>query len=204
MKLFTLYNNNILTDNNGNGRSLIDNEAPIIATSPDTAVIKDGRPFFIPDFTKKCVYMPSFVIRISRLGHSISERFAHRYYDSITAGVRFVAMDLLESASAAGLPWSFSTGFDGSASRGQFVDAYNVDTMRLSLSEDGNEVFAVSGQGLAKTIDWSVAHISQFYTLRQGDLIFSCLGVDGFREAVVDSHISGAIDQRKVLAFNVK
>lgn len=204
MKLFTLYNNNILSDNNAEDSALIDNAAPIIATSPDTAIIKDGRPFFVPDFTERCCFLPAFAVRISRLGHSISERFAHRYYDATTAGVRFFAADLLSQAQRGGLPWSFATGFDGSAAIGQFVEAKGIDAMHLSIYLDGNELFSVDGLGLSQTLDRAVAHISRYYTLRQGDMLFCCTSADRPEPAVENSRLTATIDGRQILAFNIK
>ena len=205
MKLFTLYNNNILSDNNQAVQAFNKSDGVQIVTTPDTALTKDGRPFFVPDFTEACTFIPAFVVRISRLGHSISQRFAHRYYDAITAGVRFAASDLLRQARKQGLPWSFATGFDGAAAIGKFISLDEATDFVLRLCVDGDEVETVDGTGLRDLADTAVAHISCYYTLRQGDLLFfckedACCG----QKARINSHISAEIGGRNLLAFNIK
>lgn len=96
-------------------------EKPVVYTLTDTALTKDGKPFFIPDFASPCTFQMSLVLRISRLGRSISPRFAHRYYDALTAGVMFTAQNLFEYCVSHSLPWEMAKGFDGAAALGRFV-----------------------------------------------------------------------------------
>ena len=97
-------------------------EAPIIFTKADSALLKDGKPFFIPDFMGRIDYETEVVVRICRLGKSIPDRFAHRYYDALTVGIDFTARDLQEQLRKNGQPWDLCKGFDGSAVIGQWVD----------------------------------------------------------------------------------
>ena len=90
-------------------------EEPVIFTKPDSALLKDGKPFFIPDFTKQCDYEAELVVRICRLGKNIAPRFAYRYYDAVTVGIDFTARDLQRKFRKEGLPWELCKGFDGSA-----------------------------------------------------------------------------------------
>ena len=85
---------------------------PVVFTKCDSALITRGRPFFIPDYTQECEYETELVVRICRMGRSISERFAHRYYDAVTVGIDFTARDLQRKLRAQGLPWDIAKGFD--------------------------------------------------------------------------------------------
>ena len=87
-------------------------EEPVIFAKPDSALLKDGKPFFIPDFTKQCDYETELVIRICRLGKNIAPRFAYRYYDAVTVGIDFTARDLQRKFRREGLPWELCKGFD--------------------------------------------------------------------------------------------
>ena len=96
-------------------------EEPVIFTKPDSALLKDGKPFFIPDFTQQCDYETELVVRICRLGKNIAPRFAHRYYDAVTVGIDFTARDMQRKFRKDGLPWELCKGFDGAAVVGDFI-----------------------------------------------------------------------------------
>lgn len=103
------------------GNTLLPSE-PVIFSKPESAVIRDGKPFFIPDFSEKFDYETEIVVRINKLGKNIGERFAHRYYDEIALGIDFTARDLQEKLRSKGLPWDLCKGFDGSAVLGNFIN----------------------------------------------------------------------------------
>ena len=114
---------------------------PVIFLKPDSALLKDGKPFFIPDFSNEIHYETELVVRISRLGKNISERFAHRYYDAVTVGIDFTARDLQRRFREAGNPWELSKGFDNSAVIGTFVPMEyfkDIQNIRFHLDIDGN------------------------------------------------------------------
>ena len=96
-------------------------EKPVIFMKPDSAILKDGKPFFIPEFTNRVDYETELVVRICRLGKHIAPRFAHRYYDAVTVGIDFTARDLQNDFRSKGLPWELCKGFDDSAVLGTFV-----------------------------------------------------------------------------------
>ena len=96
-------------------------ETPVVFTKADSALLKDRKPFFVPDFMGRIDYEAELVVRISRLGKCISQRFAHRYYDAVTVGIDFTARDLQQKLRAEGLPWELCKGFDGSAALGDLV-----------------------------------------------------------------------------------
>ena len=96
-------------------------ETPVVFTKADSALLKDSKPFFVPDFMGRIDYETELVVRISRLGKCISQRFAHRYYDAVTVGIDFTARDLQRKLRAEGLPWELCKGFDGSAALGKWL-----------------------------------------------------------------------------------
>lgn len=204
MKIFVLHNN--YAAHNKTGVCALNNsEPPVAYVLPDTAILKDGRPFFIPDFAAPCVLQAHLVVRISRLGRSVPPRFAHRYYDAVTVGVTFRAGALLERLRAAGLPWDTAVGFDGAAVIGRFVETAGRDLSHVPFRVmlDGEEVQAGNSERLLCGIDDCIAHVSRFYTLRQGDLLFTGAPAAG-TEVAIDQHVSGSLDGSTLLEFNIK
>ncbi len=181
-------------------------ESPVIFTKADSALLSGGKPFFLPDFTTRCDYETELVVRIGRLGRSISPRFAHRYYDAVTVGIDFTARDLQEKLRARGLPWELSKGFDGSAVIGDFVpvtELPDVQNLHFRLELNGETVqTGFTGDMLFK-VDTLVSYISRFYTLKMGDLIYTGTPV-GVGPVHVGDHLVGYLEDRKLLEFNVR
>src|SRR5574344_1059078 len=118
-------------------------DEPVIFTKADTALLKDGKPFFIPDDMGRIEYETELVVRICKLGKNISERFAHRYYDAVTVGIDFTARELQQQLREKGLPWEICKGFDGSAVIGEFVSKDllpKMDELHFNLDIDGKTV----------------------------------------------------------------
>ena len=181
-------------------------EEPVIFTKPDSALLKDSKPFFIPDFTKQCDYETELVVRICRLGKNISERFAHRYYDAYTVGIDFTARDLQRKLRAEGKPWELSKAFDNSAVIGDFVskeELPDVQQLHFHLDIDGKTVQQGFTGDMIYSVDRLVAFVSQYFTLKIGDLIFTGTPV-GVGPLAIDQHLDGYLEGRKVLSFNVK
>lgn len=111
-------------------------EEPVIFTKADSALLKDGKPFFIPDVMGRIDYEAEVVVRICRLGKSIPERFAHRYYDAVTVGIDFTARDVQKRAKDLGRPWTIAKGFDGSAVIGEWVTLHSRNTECGTGSDD--------------------------------------------------------------------
>ena len=187
--------------------SLFKTEEPVIFTKADSALLTNGRPFFIPDFTERCDYETELVVRICRLGRSISQRFAHRYYDAVTVGIDFTARDLQERLRAQGLPWELSKGFDGSAAVGRFIAKealeHDIQDLHFSLDINGQTVQHGHTADMLRPVDELVSYISRYFTLKTGDLLFTGTpaGVGPVHE---NDHLEGWLEGEKVLEFNIK
>lgn len=189
------------------GVSLPADRLPVVHTLPDTTLLRDSRPFFVPDYAQPCVYEMALVLRVCRLGKCISPKYACRYYDAVTMGVAFTALNLFARCREEGLPWEISTGFDGSAAMGKFVPLPECGPTdanpRLRLCRDGEEVDSAPAAHVMEHADEYLAYVSNFYTLRQGDLI--CLMCGSVQpEAVIDTRLTGFIGEEEVLSFNIK
>ena len=180
---------------------------PVIFLKPDTALLRTGWPFFVPDFSQEVHYEAEVVVRICRLGRSIAERFAQRYYDAVSVGIDFTARDLQRELRAKGLPWELSKAFDGSAAVGQFVPLEELggDVQRLdfSLSIDGREVQCGHTADMTHTVDQIISYASQYFTLRTGDLIYTGTPA-GVGPVCPEQHLEGFLQGRKVLDFHIK
>ena len=187
--------------------TLYKREAPVVFTKADSALLSGGKPFFIPDFTQRCDYETELVVRISRLGRSISQRFAHRYYDAVTVGIDFTARDLQQQLRQQGLPWDLCKGFDGSAAVGNFIPVSelgrDVQDLHFHLDINGQMVQQGHTADMTYTVDELVSYISQYFTLKTGDLIFTGTPV-GVGPVHEDDHLTGWLEDRKVMEFNVK
>ena len=146
---------------------------------PDTALTRPDWPFFVPDWSEQIEYETELVVRINRLGKSIPERFAHRYYDEITLGIDFTARDIQRQLSQKGLPWEIAKGFDGAAYCGQQwlrlseMPGKNVQDLHFEMQLNG-ETRQVGWTGdMIHTVNQIIAYASQFYLLKTGDLIFT-------------------------------
>ena len=181
-------------------------QEPVIFLKPDSALLKDSKPFFIPDFSKQVDYETELVVRICRLGKNIAPRFAHRYYDAVTVGIDFTARDLQRKFRAEGKPWELSKGFDNSAAIGDFVPVErfkDVQNLDLHLDIDGNTVQKGNTRDMIFKIDEIIAYVSQFYTLKIGDLLYTGTPV-GVGPVSIGNHLEGYLEGEKLLDFYVR
>ena len=181
-------------------------EEPVIFTKADSALLKDHKPFFIPAFMGRIDYEAEVVVRICRLGKTIPERFAHRYYDAVTLGIDFTARELQQKLRAAGQPWELCKGFDGSAAIGEWIDVSklrDIQALRFQLDINGSTVQQGCTADMIFRIDALIAYISRFFTLKTGDLLFTGTPV-GVGPVHIDDHLEGYIEERKVLELNCK
>ena len=184
-----------------------ENREPVIFMKPDSAILKDGKPFFVPDFSHEVHYETEVVVRICRLGKNIAPRFAHRYYDAVTVGIDFTARDLQRKFREAGNPWELCKGFDNSAAIGTFIsleqaggDLQNLD---FHLDIDGCEVQRGNTSDMIIKIDDIIAYVSRFMTLKIGDLLFTGTPA-GVGPVSVGQHLQGYLGGEKLLDFHIR
>ena len=182
-------------------------EEPVIFMKPDSALLKDSKPFFIPDFSQQVDYETELVVRINRLGKNIAPRFASRYYDAVTVGIDFTARDLQRKFREAGNPWELCKGFDNSAAIGTFIsleqaggDLQNLD---FHLDIDGREVQRGNTADMLFKIDDIIAYVSRFMTLKIGDLLFTGTPA-GVGPVSVGQHLQGYLGGEKLLDFHIR
>lgn len=180
-------------------------QVPLIFMKPDSAIIKNGKHFYVPDFLGRVDYEAEIVVRINKLGKSIPARFAHRYYDAITVGIDFTARDMQRGLIERGEPWDLSKGFDGSAVLGEFypVDNIDINNIDFSLTIDDDVVQQANTSQMYFSVDEIIAYVSRFCTLKTGDLIFTGTPA-GAGEAKIGTHLKGYIGEKKVLDFHVR
>ena len=205
MKIFAV-GMNYLEHNKELHGSLFEPEEPVIFTKADSAVLKDHKPFVIPDHMGRIDYETEIVVRISKLGKNISERFAHRYYDAVTVGIDFTARELQKKLRAEGKPWDLCKGFDGSAALGEWVslDKFrDIQALHFHLDINGNTVQEGCTSDMLYRVDQLIAYISQYFTLKTGDILYTGTPA-GVGPVHIDDHLEGYIEDRKVLEFNCK
>lgn len=179
---------------------------PVIFTKADSSLLKDGKPFFVPDWLGRIDYETEVVVRICRLGKSIPERFAHRYYDALTVGIDFTARDLQRKLRQEGQPWDLCKGFDGAAAIGEWVSKEkfrDVQAVHFHLDINGKTVQEGCTSDMLFKVDEIISYISRFFTLKTGDLLYTGTPV-GVGSVNIDDHLCGYLEDRKVLEFNAK
>ena len=192
--------------------TLLKPEEPVIFTKADSALLKPGKPFFVPDDMGRIDYEAEIVVRICRLGKNIAERFAHRYYDAVTVGLDLTARDLQRKASHAGQPWTICKGFDGSAVIGEWVEVEGgglkvegggLKTLHFRLDKNGETVQEGCTSDMFYTVDQIIAYISRFFTLKTGDLLYTGTPA-GVGPVQIGDHLEGWLEGRKVLELKCK
>ena len=181
-------------------------KAPVIFMKPDSALLRNGHPFFIPDFSENLQYEAELVVRICRLGKNIAEKFARRYYDAITVGIDFTARDLQHELRERGYPWEICKGFDHSAAPGKFIPVEHfpdVKNIAFSLKKNGKTVQEGNSADMIFGIDAIISYVSRFFTLKTGDLIFTGTPA-GVGKVEPNDRLEGYIQEDKLLDFNIK
>ena len=186
--------------------TLYKGEVPVIFTKADSSLLKDGKPFFVPDDMGRIDYETEIVVRICRLGKAIPARFSHRYYDAVTVGIDFTARELQAELRKKGLPWEMCKGFDGAAAIGEWVSVEkfrDVQALQFHLDINGKTVQEGRTSDMLFKIDEIIEYISKYFTLKTGDIIYTGTPV-GVGPVNIDDHLTGYIEDRKVLEFNIK
>jgi len=182
-------------------------EEPVIFTKPDTAVLKNGTPFFYPDFSNDVHYEVELVLKICKEGKNIDEKFAYKYFDSIGIGIDFTARDLQQKAKEKGLPWDIAKGFNGSAPLSdKFIPVTQfkeLGDINFSLTIDGVEKQKGNTSLMLFSFNNIISYLSRFFTLRTGDLIFTGTP-KGVGPVKVGNVLSAFIENEKLLEVEIK
>ncbi len=181
-------------------------EKPVFFLKPDTALIIRNRPFFYPEFSEDIHYEVELVIKINRNGKHIQEKFASGYYDQVGLGIDFTARDLQSHSKSKGLPWEVAKAFDGSAPVSRFIPLTDLpDRQNIRFSLNINEKTVQEGESslMIFPVDKVISYVSQFISLKMGDLIFTGTP-KGVGPVKVGDHLTGYIEDRKMLDFRVK
>ncbi|MDR2407655.1 MAG: fumarylacetoacetate hydrolase family protein [Bacteroidales bacterium] len=181
-------------------------DKPLFFLKPDTALLLKNRPFFLPDFSDDIHYELELLIRINKVGKCIEERFAHTYYDEVGLGIDFTARDLQKQCREHGEPWEIAKGFDSSAAISKFIllsDLPPVDNLNFQLILDGKKVQQGNTADMLFSVDYLIAYVSQFITLKTGDLLFTGTP-SGVGKIKINNHLQAYLEGRKLLDFYIK
>lgn len=179
---------------------------PVVFLKPDTAILLKKQPFFIPDFSNNVQHEVELLVKINRVGKYISAEFAHKYYDHIGLGIDFTARDLQQSLKQKGLPWEKAKAFDGSAVVGKWVSKSkfeNLDNISFSLTQNDVVVQLGNTQNMLWSIDEIIAYVSQFFTLKIGDIIFTGTPA-GVGPVQINDVLTGYIENEEFFKIKVK
>lgn len=182
-------------------------DEPVLFMKPDTALLSgDKHQFYIPDFSSDIHYEAEVVVRIDKIGKNIAERFAHRYYSEITIGIDFTARDIQSELKKKGLPWEISKAFDNSAAVGNFVskDKYGKAIQNLNFELDIDNATVQSGNtaDMIHSVDKIISYVSQFFTLKTGDLIFTGTPA-GVGKVSIGNLLEGRLEGEELLRVNI-
>lgn len=181
-------------------------DEPVFFLKPDTALLTDNKPFFLPEFSTDIHYECEIVLKINRLGKYIDEKFAHKYYDELTVGIDFTARDIQKVHKIKGLPWEKAKGFDGSAPVGRFVSKKTLpgmNNLNFHLNLNGTTVQKGNTEDMIFSFDKIISFVSQFITLKMGDLIFTGTPV-GVGPVKIGDKLEAFLENEKLLEFRVK
>ena len=179
---------------------------PVFFMKPDSALLLDNKPFFLPDFSKEIHHEIELVIRINRLGKNIEAKFANRYYDEIGLGIDFTARDVQRHLIEKGLPWEKAKAFDSSAVLGKFIPKEEILDIRqilFSLKRNGEVVQSGDSHLMIFSFDTIIEHVSKYVTLKIGDLIYTGTPA-GVGPVAIDDRLEGFIGEKKMFDIQVK
>jgi 2-keto-4-pentenoate hydratase/2-oxohepta-3-ene-1,7-dioic acid hydratase in catechol pathway len=181
-------------------------EEPVVFLKPDSAILLKQHPFVIPEFSNDVHHEVEILVKINKVGKYIESKFAHNYYDEIGLGIDFTARDLQAKLKEKGLPWEKAKAFDGSAGIGDFYpknDYDSLENMEFKLVKNGEIVQLGNTSHMLWKIDELIAHISQFFTLKKGDIIFTGTP-EGVSAVKPNDILEGFIEDKKSFRIQVK
>lgn len=181
-------------------------DEPVVFMKPDSAVLLKQHPFVIPEFSEDIHHELEVIVKINKVGKYIEPKFANKYYDEISVGIDFTARDLQQKLKDKGLPWEKAKAFDGSAVIGNFVsksDFKSLDNLNFELTNNGVTVQKGNTSFMFWKIDELIAHVSQFFTLKIGDIIFTGTP-EGVAVVRPDDVLEGFLEGNKLFRIQVK
>lgn len=181
-------------------------EEPVIFLKPDTAILLKKQPFFIPDFSDEVHHEVEILVKINKIGKYIDKKFAHKYYDEIGLGIDFTARDLQSKLKEKGLPWEKAKSFDGAAVVGDFLPKSNFSNINnINFSLQKNNVIVQEGNTslMLWKIDEIISYVSQFFTLKIGDIIFTGTP-SGVSKVAANDVLKGFIEEKEMFSIKVK
>ena len=179
---------------------------PVVFLKPDTSIGQRNTPFYIPDFSSDVQHEIEIIVKINRIGKHIQEQFAHKYYDQISVGIDFTARDLQTQLKAKGLPWEKAKAFDGAAVLGQWLpkkEFKDLQNLNFELTKNDASVQRGHTRLMLYTIDQLIAYVSEFFTLKIGDILFTGTpaGVGAVQE---NDRLEGFLEGQKLLDLKIK
>ena len=178
---------------------------PVVFMKPDTAILRNNAPFYYPDFSKDIHFEVEILIKINREGKYIDQKFAHKYYEEIGIGVDFTARDLQTKCKEKGLPWEIAKAFNGSAPISEFISKEGKDLGNLNFSLKQNGELKQQGNTslMLFPFDEIVAYVSQYFTLKKGDIIFTGTPA-GVGPITIGDKLEAFIEEEKLLEVEIK
>ena len=181
-------------------------DEPLVFMKPDSAVLLKQHPFVIPEFSEDIHHELEIIVKINKVGKYIDEKFAHKYYDEIGVGIDFTARDLQQKLKDKGLPWEKAKAFDGSAVIGDFLSKNNfksLENLTFEMTKNGATVQKGNSSQMLWKIDALIAHVSQFFTLKIGDIIFTGTP-EGVGLVKPNDILEGFLEGNKLFRIHVK
>ena len=181
-------------------------EDPVVFLKPDTSLVLKNQPFFIPPFSNDVHYEVEVLVRINRIGKHIQQKFSHKYYDEIGLGIDFTARDLQVKLKGKGLPWEKAKAFDGAAVVGDWVNKSelpHIDELQFEMTKNGTVVQQSSSALMLWKVDELIAYVSQFFTLKIGDIIFTGTPA-GVGPVIENDVLEGSLEGRQLFSIIVK
>ncbi len=178
---------------------------PVIFTKPETAILRNNEPFYYPSISNNIHHELEVVLKISKVGKNIEEKFAHKYYDEIGLGIDFTARDIQSRLKEKGLPWDLAKGFNGSAPISDFVSKSDYDLANLNFHLDINRERRQTGNTslMIYSFDYIISFVSQYFTLKTGDLIFTGTPA-GVSEVKIGDRLVASLEGKEILDFEIK
>ena len=180
-------------------------DEPVIFLKPDTSIIQQNQPFFIPEFSNEIHYEIEIILKFNRLGKHIESKFSNKYFNQISLGIDFTARDFQNKFKERGLPWDISKGFDNSALIGHWksIKTYDLDNINFRLEKNGKIVQQSNSKDMIWKIDELIAYASKYFTIKIGDIMFTGTP-EGVGVVSEDDVLEGFLGDEKVFSVKIK